>query len=146
MLHYHGNIRIVCNVVAHNSSYIQIADDDLSDDIPGLVGDWCLLTDGRYIPRSCLKNFKYETMFKGAPAEFIDTPFEFAGGSGTRRLTFNFLKSYAKCLLVPITTIAYTVFAAWTLEASGGWNVVNVIVILIACTSTQKKILSELFA
>ena len=62
---------------------IQIADDDLSDDIPGLVGDWCLLTDGRYIPRSCLKNFEYETMFKGAPAEFIDTPFEFAGGSGT---------------------------------------------------------------
>ena len=62
---------------------IEIADDDLSDDIPGLVGEWCLLTDGRYIPRSCLKDFKYETMFEGAPAKFVTSPFEFAGGSGT---------------------------------------------------------------
>ena len=63
---------------------IDILDDDLSDDIPGLVGEWCLIEGKRYIPKSCLKDirsgFKYAD---GAPAQIIDSPFEFAGGSGT---------------------------------------------------------------
>ncbi len=72
--------------------------------------------------------------------------FGFAASESTRKLTFNFLKSYGKCLLAPIVTIAYTIFSSWALEASGGWNIINVIVILIACASTQKRLLSELFA
>ncbi len=72
--------------------------------------------------------------------------FGFAASESTRKLTFNFLKSYAKCLLAPIVTIAYTIFSSWALETSGGWNIINVIVILVACASTQKRLLSELFA
>lgn len=72
--------------------------------------------------------------------------FGFAASESTRKLTFNFLKSYGKCLLTPIVTIAYTIISSWVLEESGGWNLINVIVVLIACASTQKRLLSELFA
>lgn len=72
--------------------------------------------------------------------------FGFAASESTRKLTFNFLKSYGKCLLAPIVTIAYTIFSSWALETMSGWNIINVIVILIACASTQKRLLSELFA
>ena len=63
---------------------IDILDDDLSDDIPGLVGEWCLIEGKRYIPKSCLKDIKSGFKYAdGAPAQIIDSPFEFAGGSGT---------------------------------------------------------------
>ena len=63
---------------------IDILDEDLSDDIPGLVGEWCLIEGKRYIPKSCLKDIKSGSKYAdGAPAQIIDSPFEFAGGSGT---------------------------------------------------------------
>jgi len=67
----------------YHVSRIEIADLDLSDDIPGLVGEWALLTNGLYIPKACLKNIKFEDTFGAAPAEFVVSPFKFAGGSGT---------------------------------------------------------------
>lgn len=63
---------------------IDILDDDLSDDIPGLVGEWCLIQGKEYIPKSCLKDIKSGSEYAdGAPAQIINSPFEFAGGSGT---------------------------------------------------------------
>ena len=63
---------------------IDILDDDLSDDIPGLVGEWCLITGKKFIPKSCLKDIKAGSKYSdGAPAQLINSPFEFAGGSGT---------------------------------------------------------------
>lgn len=35
---------------------IDILDDDLTDDIPGLVGEWCLVDNKEFIPKSCLKD------------------------------------------------------------------------------------------
>ena len=63
--------------------YVDIIDDDLSDDIPGLVGEWCLLSNMRYVPKACLKDIQYEGMYKGAPAKIPNSPYKFAGGSGT---------------------------------------------------------------
>ena len=62
---------------------IDILDDDLSDDIPGLVGEWCLIEGSRFIPKSCLKDFKYGAQHEGAPAKITNSSFEFEGGSGT---------------------------------------------------------------
>ena len=62
---------------------IDILDDDLSDDIPGLVGEWCLIGNNKFIPKACLKDIKYGSKYDGAPAKLINSPFEFAGGSGT---------------------------------------------------------------
>ena len=82
-----GHFDMVKNEHEYPSNYtisrVEIADLDVSDEIPGLVGEWALLTNGRYIPKSCLKNIRFEDTFKGAPAEFVVSPFEFAGGSGT---------------------------------------------------------------
>ena len=62
---------------------IDILDDDLSDDIPGLVGEWCLISQNQFIPKAFLKNIKYGAQYDGAPAKIINSPFEFAGGNGT---------------------------------------------------------------
>ena len=62
---------------------IDILDDDLTDDIPGLVGEWCLVDNKEFIPKSCLKDIKYGARYDGAPAVIVDSPFQFAGGSGT---------------------------------------------------------------
>lgn len=62
---------------------VDILDDDLSDDIPGLVGEWCLINNKQYIPKACLKNIKLGPKYEGAPAEIVNSPFVFAGGSGT---------------------------------------------------------------
>ena len=67
----------------HRIVSIDILDDDLSDDIPGLVGEWCLIQGNKFIPKACLKDIKYGGKFAGAPAEYVSSPFEFAGGSGT---------------------------------------------------------------
>ncbi|MBR5103071.1 MAG: S-layer homology domain-containing protein [Bacteroidales bacterium] len=63
--------------------YLDIIDDDLSDDIPGLVGEWCLLSNMKFLPKACLKDIQYGGMYKGAPAEIPNSPYKFAGGSGT---------------------------------------------------------------
>lgn len=62
---------------------IDILDDDLSDDIPDLVGEWCLIDNKKFIPKACLKDIKYGAKYDGAPAAIVNSPFEFAGGSGT---------------------------------------------------------------
>lgn len=62
---------------------IDILDDDLSDDIPGLVGEWCLIDNKKFIPKACLKDIKYGAKYDGVPAAIVNSPFEFAGGSGT---------------------------------------------------------------
>ena len=66
-----------------NMLEVRIVDLDLSDDLPGLVVEWCLLSDGSFIPKACLKDIKNETIFTGAPAEYKNSPFKFEGGSGT---------------------------------------------------------------
>ena len=63
---------------------VNILDDDLSDDIPGLVGEWCLIDNKKFIPKACLKDIKLGSAYSdGAPAKLVKSPFEFAGGSGT---------------------------------------------------------------
>ena len=63
---------------------VDILDEDLSDDIPGLLGEWCLVDGKKFIPKACLKDIKSGSKYSdGAPAQIIDSPFEFAGGSGT---------------------------------------------------------------
>ena len=48
---------------------IDILDDDLSDDIPGLVGEGCLIDNKKFIPKACLKDIKYGAKYDGAPAQ-----------------------------------------------------------------------------
>ena len=62
---------------------VSILDDDLSDDIPGLVGEWCLISQNRFIPKAFLKDIKYGNRYGDAPGKIINSAFEFAGGSGT---------------------------------------------------------------
>ena len=63
---------------------VDILDEDLSDDIPGLVGEWCLVAGKKFLPKSCLKEIKSGSKYsEGAPAKMVNSPFEFAGGSGT---------------------------------------------------------------
>ena len=72
---YGSNIKILS---------VDILDEDLSDDIPGLIGEWCLISGKRYIPKACLKDIKQGSKYSdGAPAVLVNSPFEFAGGSGT---------------------------------------------------------------
>ncbi len=72
---YGSNIKILS---------VDILDEDLSDDIPGLVGEWCLIADKKFIPKACLKDIKQGSKYSdGAPAVLVDSPFQFAGGSGT---------------------------------------------------------------
>ena len=68
----------------HTILSVDILDEDLSDDIPGLIGEWCLVDGKKFIPKACLKDIKSGSKYSdGAPAQIIDSPFEFAGGSGT---------------------------------------------------------------
>ena len=62
---------------------VTILDDDLSDDIPGLVGEWCLISQNKFIPKAFLKDIKYGNRYGDAPGKIVNSPFEFAGGSGT---------------------------------------------------------------
>lgn len=63
---------------------VDILDIDLSDDIPGLVGEWCLVDNKRFLPKSCLKDITSGSKnSNGAPAVIVDSPFLFAGGNGT---------------------------------------------------------------
>jgi hypothetical protein len=63
---------------------VDILDEDLSDDIPGLIGEWCLVDGKKFIPKACLKDIKSGSKYSdGAPAQIINSPFEFAGGNGT---------------------------------------------------------------
>ena len=64
--------------------YVEILDEDLSDDIPGLIGEWCLVNGKRFLPKACLKDIQSGSRHSdGAPAQMINSTFEFAGGSGT---------------------------------------------------------------
>ena len=65
-------------------TYMDISDDDLSDDFPGLVGDWVALRSGGFIPKSFVGSISYNTAYTGAPAHYVRSPFKFAGGSGTK--------------------------------------------------------------
>ena len=62
---------------------VSILDDDLSDDIPGLVGEWCLISKNRFIPKAFLKDIKYGNRYGDAPGKITNSAFEFAGGTGT---------------------------------------------------------------
>lgn len=72
----------------------------------------------------------------------------FAGAESTRKLTFNFLKSYAKCLMIPIVTIVYSVLTTYLMWENGSGFIgdfISALVFGISCIGVQKKILSELF-
>ena len=48
---------------------VDILDEDLSDDIPGLIGEWCLVDGKKFIPKACLKDIKSGSKYSdGAPA------------------------------------------------------------------------------
>ena len=66
---------------------IEIVDFDLTDEIPGLVGDWCRVVIGSamgFVPRSYLTDVVKTDYWQGAPAVLHDSPYVFAGGSGTK--------------------------------------------------------------
>ncbi len=66
---------------------IEIVDFDLTDEIPGLVGDWCRVIIANkigFVPRSYLTDVVETDYWQGAPAVFHDSPYVFAGGSGTK--------------------------------------------------------------
>lgn len=65
---------------------ISILDWDLTDEIPELAGDWCRISFARttgFVPKSILTNVQLKDFWEGAPAQFHNSPFKFAGGSGT---------------------------------------------------------------
>jgi len=65
---------------------ISILDWDLTDEIPELTGDWCRISFARttgFVPKSILTNVQLKDFWEGAPAQLHNSPFKFAGGSGT---------------------------------------------------------------
>lgn len=66
---------------------IKILDWDLTDEIPELTGDWCRISYARttgYVPKGVLTDVKLSDFWEGAPAQLHNSPFKFAGGSGTK--------------------------------------------------------------
>ena len=66
---------------------IEIVDFDLTDEIPDLIGDWCRVRIGSalgFVPRSYLTDVVKTDFWQGAPAINRDSPYVFAGGSGTK--------------------------------------------------------------
>jgi len=66
---------------------IDVIDFDLTDEIPGLVGDWCRVIIANtlgFVPRSYLTDVVMKDYWQGAPAVLHDSPYVFAGGSGTK--------------------------------------------------------------
>lgn len=95
-----------------------------------------------FVIRFILKlNILYIALLQGIAPIFIG----FSGGEGTRKLTINFCKAYAKAMLIPPVTIAYTVFATQLMVGSP-WDLIGAIVLAISCIGIGKKALNELFA
>ena len=66
---------------------IDILDFDLADEIPDLVGDWCRVNIGNalgFVPKAYLSDVVMTDFWQGAPAVLRDSPYVFAGGSGTK--------------------------------------------------------------
>jgi len=66
---------------------IEVVDFDLTDEIPGLIGDWCRVIIANkigFVPRSYLTDVVKTDYWQGAPATNHDSPYVFAGGSGTK--------------------------------------------------------------
>jgi len=66
---------------------IDIIDMDISDEIPGLIGQWCRVVIGTtigFVPKSYLTDIVMSDIWQGAPAVLHDSPYVFAGGSGTK--------------------------------------------------------------
>ena len=66
---------------------IEIVDFDLTDEIPGLVGDWCRVIIANtlgFVPKAYLTDIVMNDYWQGAPAVLHDSPYVFAGGSGTK--------------------------------------------------------------
>lgn len=66
---------------------IEVVDFDLTDEIPDLIGDWCRVIIANkigFVPRSYLTDVVKTDYWQGAPAVLHDSPYVFAGGSGTK--------------------------------------------------------------
>ena len=66
---------------------IEVVDFDLTDEIPGLIGDWCRVIIANkigFVPSSYLTDVVKTDYWQGAPAVLHDSPYVFAGGSGTK--------------------------------------------------------------
>lgn len=73
----------------------------------------------------------------------------FFGGESTKKLGFNFCKEYAKCLLVPPFTMAYTTLALHMMKNSAnaiinGWSLIAGLVIGISAIGFAGKKLDRL--
>ncbi|MBO5454069.1 MAG: S-layer homology domain-containing protein [Clostridia bacterium] len=66
---------------------IEVVDFELADEIPDLVGDWCKVIIANkigFVPKSYLTDVVMKDFWQGAPATNHDSPYVFAGGSGTK--------------------------------------------------------------
>ena len=66
---------------------IEIIDWDLTDEIPDITGDWCRVRIGSgigFVPQAYLTEVVMTDYWQGAPATNHDSPYVFAGGSGTK--------------------------------------------------------------
>ncbi len=66
---------------------VEILDFDISDVIPDVEGEWCrVIASNRigFVPRSYLTEVVMKDYWQGAPAVLHDSPYVFAGGSGTK--------------------------------------------------------------
>ncbi len=66
---------------------IEIIDWDLTDEIPDITGDWCRVRIGSgmgFVPQAYLTEVVMTDFWQGAPATNHDSPYVFAGGSGTK--------------------------------------------------------------
>ena len=66
---------------------IEVVDFDLTDEIPDIKGDWCRVIIANkfgFVPKSYLADIVKSDFWQGAPAVLHDSPYVFAGGSGTK--------------------------------------------------------------
>lgn len=75
----------------NTTAQISILDWDLTDEIPDMTGDWCRIAFGTvvgFIPKACLTDVVFSDFWEGAPVKLHDSPYKFAGGTGTENDPF----------------------------------------------------------
>lgn len=108
----------------NTSAKITILDYDLTDEIPEMTGEWCRIIFGGkvgFVPKACLTDVVLTDFWEGAPAKLHDSPYKFAGGSGTRNDPFLIATAEQLDAVRKNLTAHYKLIADIDLSQWGNW-------------------------